>query len=243
MPLPLSAHADIFGDLSDAIDATLEAIAVEPRADVRLVLEDVLRTHTRELIETLARQVLEIANVEDRTDRSNWVAVRRRFEQIQRRIALLLPRSPDELRQTLLWMEEQGDPRDLQLLNRLKPDPALDWGARDALQSAIARIAQRIGTTTLENDVTDELNAAVAARNMNGAEWEREYHGEYIALRGGLVVAHAAHRNELLARLADMRRTEGAFRACIIHVGRAMLSARGSLAHGPADMGARGRAR
>ena len=135
-------------------------------------------------------------------------------ERLERRNQVMLPASEDHFTAALKWMIQLGVEDDLEVIRKAKSD--LPYDTEDV------KMLLKMAHEKLEEQANEPAYVASKgeeAYRLHRREWEEAYHGQYVAVRGGRVVAHAADKDELLKEIVKVQKAEGPFRAYIIRVG------------------------
>jgi Family of unknown function (DUF5678) len=135
-------------------------------------------------------------------------------ERLERRNQLLLPASEDHFTAAIKWIIQLGVEDDLEVIRRAKSD--LPYDTEDV------RMLLKMAQEKLEEQANEPGYVArkgEEAYRLHRREWEEAYGGQYVAVRGGRVVAHAADKDELLKEIVKIEKAEGPFRAYVVLVG------------------------
>jgi hypothetical protein len=166
----------------------------------------------------LVGEVVCNSNAEDAEKKRILLEAERR----DRRLELFRPYDASVFIEALWWMIQQGMEEDLDAVRQIKDAPPFE--SEDISQ--LLRIADQEIEARI-NDPSHVMSQGEAALRLHSEQWEREYHGEFVAIYRGTVVAHAANKADLTREIATVQREKGQFRAFIVEIGAAALEVRG----------------
>ena len=211
-------------ELGDLLAKTDEYILPERKREFELRVQSVAIRAQINMIEELAKEAYTRSGEGWARIQKRWHELRGKAEASKRRLGLLKPDSSDNFEAALMWMAENGEEEDLELIRELRKNRTTSSAEiLRLLRIAEQRIAERM------DDPYRVLNRGEEAYQKNKNEWDHKYAGQFIAIYRGEVIDSDADKAKLIGRIMQNQKKTGPFRAYVVAVGAPTVTARAPL--------------